>query len=112
MKSIKSMLSVLLLAGTLGWGIAPVWGAGVVSPEGGVLKVVAIPGSNYCHLRFPPIREDTLYWDRPVLEDASTVGLIDFYGPCDHDPLGKDEIRTQRREYKSDLNEENDSDND
>jgi hypothetical protein len=42
------------------------------------------------------MREDSLSWAQPVLDDSSTA-IIDFYGPCDYDPLGKDEIRAQRR---------------
>jgi hypothetical protein len=64
--------------------------------EGVISNATLIPGV-YCHLTFPAIREDTLSWDRPVLKDASEGDIIDFYGPCDHDPLGKDQIASQRR---------------
>ncbi|MGH7926424.1 MAG: hypothetical protein ACREQV_01335 [Candidatus Binatia bacterium] len=50
----------------------------------------------YCHLKFPAIREDTLGTDRPVLKDPSEGDIIDFYGPCNHDPLGKAEVHSQR----------------
>jgi len=93
-KTIKLLLSVLLLAGTLGATVAPGWADGVI------LKVEATPGSNYCHLKFPAIREDTLYWARPVLKDAGSGDIIDFYGPCDHDPLGREEIQAQRTEWE------------
>ena len=99
MKKIKSVLSVLLLPGTLALSVAPVWGA-----EGIITKIVAIPESNYCHMKFPAIREETLYWDRPVLKDASDGDIIDFYGPCDHDPLGKEEILHQRADVERERN--------
>jgi hypothetical protein len=51
--------------------------------------------TSYCHMKFPPIREDTLFSANPVLNE-SAGNIIDFYGPCEHDPLGKDEIRVQR----------------
>jgi hypothetical protein len=35
-------------------------------------------------------------WDRPVLKDPGTGDILDFYGPCNHDPLGRDEIESQR----------------
>ena len=89
MKSIKLLLSVLFLAETFGV-------SAVVSAAEGVLLRVEVPGTNYCHLKFPAIREETLYWSRPVLKDVSTGDIIDFYGPCDHDPLGKEEILAQR----------------
>jgi hypothetical protein len=47
-------------------------------------------------MRFPAIGEDTLSWDRPVLKDKSTGDIIDYYGSCNHDPLGKEEIWAQR----------------
>ena len=52
--------------------------------------------TEYCHLKFPAMREDSLSWERPVL-DSATGPIVDFYGPCDYDPLGVDEIRVQRR---------------
>jgi hypothetical protein len=52
--------------------------------------------ASYCHMQFPPMREDSLSWDRPVF-DENAGNSIDFYGPCDHDPLGADEVKAQRR---------------
>ena len=65
--------------------------------EGVISKVIL--SENYCHLRFPAIREETLYWDRPVLKEPTHGAIIDFYGPSNHDPLGKAEIARQRRAY-------------
>lgn len=98
MKKIKLLLSVLLLVETLASSAEPVWAA-----EGVISKVVADPSTNYCHLKFPAIREETLYWDRPVLKDASEGDIIDFYGPCGHDPLGKEEILRQRADWQRNL---------
>ena len=50
----------------------------------------------FCRLRFPAIREDTLYSDHPVLKDPASGDIIDLYAPCDYDPLGKEEIERQR----------------
>ena len=50
----------------------------------------------------PPIREDTLSWDRPVLNE-NAGNIIDFYGPCDHDPLGAEEVRVQRQMLRNEL---------
>jgi len=33
---------------------------------------------------------------RPVLKDSDD--FVDFYGPCNHDPLGQDEIQAQKIE--------------
>jgi hypothetical protein len=58
----------------------------------------------YCHLKFPAIREDTLYTDRPVLKDPRDGDLIDFYGPCDYDPLGKEAVLRQRADLVRERN--------
>ena len=86
----SSVLANLLLASTLFWGV-PTLDADEMN-----LSVPA-EAAEYCHLKFPAIREDTLSWERPLLDGPSNT--IDFYGPCDHDPLGPDEIRAQRRAH-------------
>jgi hypothetical protein len=91
MKFATSFLAALLLVGSLGVGSALAAAEGVISNE------VIIPGV-YCHLTFPAIREETLTGDHPVLKDPSSGDIIDFYGPCDHEPLGKDEIESQRKQ--------------
>jgi len=68
--------------------------------EEAVIAKVADPSGTYCHLKFPAIKKETLYWDRPVLTDPSEGDIIDFYGPCDYDPLGKDEVLRQRRQLE------------
>jgi len=93
MKITKILPELLLLAGTLAAGAAS-------AGEGGVLaKAQAVLG-NYCHMKFLSIRENTLEQKRPVLKDASSGDIIDFYGTCNHDPLGKEEIQRQRDEQQ------------
>jgi len=94
MKIAKSFFAALLLVGNLA---ATQTAAGA---DGILLKEELAAGSNSCHLQFPAIREETLSWDRPVLKDAGTGDIIDFYGPCAHDPLGKDEIASQRQQLE------------
>jgi hypothetical protein len=65
-----------------------------------VISKVPNQTGEFCHLKFPAIKEETLYWDRPVLKDPSQGDIIDFYGPCNHDPLGKEEIRRQRDDFE------------
>ena len=94
MKAMKLFLSGLVLAGIMDVSIASAAGAvGVIS------KDVATEGS-YCHMKFPAIEERTLGSNRPVLKDPSEGDIIDFYGPCDHDPLGKEEIQSQKRDLQ------------
>jgi hypothetical protein len=91
MKLATSFFAGLLLIGTLGGSSTAIAGNGVIS------KQELTPGS-YCHLKFPAIREETLGSDHPVLSDPSDGDIIDYYGPCDEDPLGKDQIHEQELE--------------
>jgi hypothetical protein len=91
MKIATSFLAALLFVSSLGASSA------FAAAEGVISNAVLTPGS-YCHLTFPAIREETLSWDRPVLKDPSEGDIIDYYGSCDHDPLGQDEIARQRQQ--------------
>ena len=95
MKTATSFVGVLLLVGSLGTSTAFSAAPDVIS------NTVLTPGS-YCHLKFPAIRQETLSWDRPVLKDDSTGDIIDYYGSCDHDPLGADEIGSQKDQLQHD----------
>jgi hypothetical protein len=66
----------------------------------GIISKVANPSGTTCNLKFPAIKEETLYWDRPVLKDPTDGDIIDFYGPCDYDPLGKESVARQRAQYQ------------
>jgi hypothetical protein len=89
MKKSVSLLCNLLLSSTLFWGVPVVEAQETTS---------AIPTDTtaYCHLKFPTMREDTLSWQTPIL-DPLAGNVVDFYGPCDYDPVGLEEIRIQRR---------------
>ena len=99
MTNIKTCLSDMLFLGICSVSPAPLFAA-----EGIVMRSVTGPESNYCHLRFPAILPETLYSDRPVLKDPSDGDIIDFYGPCDYDPLGKEQIRRQRLDLHRERN--------
>jgi hypothetical protein len=49
----------------------------------------------YCHPKFPTMRVDAMSMDHAIL-DPLAGNVADFYGPCDYDPAGLDEIRVQR----------------
>ncbi len=95
MKIATSFLAGLLLIGTLGAS------GTAMAADGIIYKQANTPGS-YCHLKFPApaIRGDTLAGDHPVLTDPSDGDIIDFYGPCDEDPLGKDQVHEQKLEQQ------------
>jgi hypothetical protein len=98
MKKIKVLLSLLLLLGTFSLRDLPAWAAQ------GVIYRSGEPSGNYCHLKFPAIRENTLFSSRPVLKDASDGDIVDFYGPCDYDPLGQQEVIRQRADVVRERN--------
>ena len=89
MKIPTSFLAGLLLIGTLGAT------ATAMAADGVIYKQELTPGS-YCHLKFPAIREETLASDHPVLTDPSDGDIIDYYGSCDENPLGKDQVHEQK----------------
>src|SRR2546430_12577470 len=91
MNNIKSLMSVVFLTGALGLSVASAGAEAVIS------KDVLADGS-YCHTKFESIREDTLASSQPVLKD--TDDIVDFYGACNHDPLGKEEIQSQKIEMQ------------
>jgi hypothetical protein len=96
MKKTISLLSSLLLCSTLFWDVPAVGASEIVKTE-----VADFAG--YCHMKFAPMSEATLSWDRPELNTEAEKS-IDFYGPCDYDPTGAAESRTQRGLWLRDLN--------
>jgi hypothetical protein len=65
-----------------------------------VISKVPDPSGTFCHLKFPAITDDTLFSDHPVLKDPSEGDIIDFYGPCNYDPLGREAILRQRFDHR------------
>jgi hypothetical protein len=99
MKIATSFLAALLFTGTLGT-------LNNAIAQDGILSKDEFAGTGYCHMKFSAIDQSTLGNDRPVLESStggsadrfSAIGVTDFYGPCDENPLGQDQIRTQKLE--------------
>jgi hypothetical protein len=89
MKSIKTSVSFLFFTAAVGLSTAP------AAHAAGVIAKDVFGADSYCHLKFPAIEEKTLGTPHPVLKDPGSGDIIDFYGPCHHDPLGEDEIRAQ-----------------
>ena len=91
MKIATSFLAALLFTGTLG-------ALNNAKAEDGILSKDQFTGTSYCHEKFPAIRQSTLGDDQPALKDSSTGDVVDFYGPCDENPLGQDQIQEQKLE--------------
>ena len=101
MARIGLLISCLGLVGSLGLSIVDLWGAE------GVIRRVPVPGTNYCRLSFPAIREETLSSAQPVLKDLRDGDIVDYYGPCDYDPAGKEEVARQKAELRRDRHNDN-----
>ena len=93
MKRIESVLSALVLVGSL------IASGAALADDGVVLKQEQTAGT-YCHMKFPAIRRSSLGNDQAALNDSSSDNLVDFYGPCDENPTGKDQIQSQRLEQQ------------
>ena len=89
MKMATLFLAALLFTGILG-------GLNNAMAEDGILQKDQFAGTDYCHLKFPAIARHTLGDDQPGLSSKDDV--IDFYGPCDENPLGQDQIQAQKRD--------------
>ena len=61
----------------------------------GILSKDEFTAGSYCHMKFPAIDEETLGDDRPVLTQTD---IIDFYGSCDENPVGEDQVQAQMLE--------------
>lgn len=90
MKANKLFLAGMILAGS-------VLGNSLARAE---MLVEPLDMTSYCHMKFPPITEASLFGDAPVLNEA-TGNTIDFYGSCAHDPLGAEEVAAQRALHRS-----------
>jgi hypothetical protein len=101
MARLKALYSMLFLTGTLVLLCSSLLGAAE-----GIISKVPDPSGQYCHLRFPAIRKETIGSNRPVLKDPTEGDIIDFYGPCDYDPLGKAEDQRQRKDLIREFNRE------
>jgi hypothetical protein len=88
MKSAK----IFLIGGCLIVALAPQISS---AAPAAIVSQDAFTDGSYCHIKFPAILERTLGTAQPVLKDASSGDIIDFYGPCSHDPLGEDEVHEQ-----------------
>ena len=91
MKIATSILAAVLFTGTLGV-------VNTATGADGILSKDQLTGGSYCHEKFPAIRQSTLDDNQPALKDSSTGDVIDFYGPCDENPVGKDQVQAQRIE--------------
>jgi hypothetical protein len=96
MKFLKTAATVILLTGSI---------AGSALAADGVLSKEEVTPGSYCHTKFPAINEATLSSDQPELKSSTSADVIDFYGPCDERPTGKDQVIEQKQEQERDWRE-------
>ena len=89
MKNVKSLLAALILLGSITASGAALAADGIIS------KTEDVPGS-YCHEKFPAMEGRTLASDDPVLKSADSGDVIDYYGPCNENPVGEDQVQEQK----------------
>ena len=88
MKIATPFLAALLLTGTLG-------AFNNATAQDGVISKAELSADSYCHEKFPAIRQSTLDDSQRAVKSSSTGDVIDFYGPCNEKPTGKDQDQTQ-----------------
>lgn len=96
----KGTFSAFIVAAAMGAGAyqaAPVKGVTVSDPAS---------AESYCHLKFPAIRSSTLGTSHPRLKSAASGDVVDYYGPCNHNPRGvsqawEQEVQHQDQEERS-----------
>ncbi len=106
MNRMQLSILVLLLGVLIGYSPVAVLAQQAPAVQGvkaGVIEATALnKAGTYCHLRFPAIDPQTLSSKTPTLQAADSGDIVDFYGACDHDPLGYDEVCRQRMQFESD----------
>ena len=92
MKNAKTFLAALVLLGN-------VVATGSVLAADGVISKDEITTGSYCHMKFPAIEARSLGSDNPVPKNAASGDVIDYYGPCNENPVGQDQVQEQRLEF-------------
>jgi len=87
-KNFKSVaLSALLAAGL------PVGASHALASDAGIVyKQAASEDSNYCHIKYMALTQESLQSGVPEFNPSD---IVDRYGPCDFDPKSSEEVRNQ-----------------
>ena len=98
MKRIQLCLSLVVFLAVLGY--TPIAALAQMKPPKGVKPGVIAAmelgkDSNFCHLRFPSIKGSSFGSGKLELKPPESGDIVDYYGACDHDPLGKEEADRQ-----------------
>ncbi|HVO94832.1 MAG TPA: hypothetical protein VMT22_18415 [Terriglobales bacterium] len=97
MKQVKLALAVAVALSLYGSNVVLAQVSGVKGVKPGVISAVPLnKAGTFCHLKFPAIQPSTLSTNKPQLKSKDSGDIVDFYGACDHDPVGYDEVCRQR----------------
>lgn len=97
MKLATSFLAGLLVIGSLGAvNSARAEEVVLVQQEFTVITEPEFSPSDYCHEQFRSMSGTSLAGNHPELNP--TGDIIDFYGSCNENPTGKDQVQSQRIE--------------
>ena len=88
MKTAKTIFAALLLVGNIAT-------SGLALADDALIEKDVAPGT-YCHQKFQAIDPSTLDSDNPSLRSSTSGDVIDYYGPCDETPDGKDQVWQQK----------------
>jgi hypothetical protein len=91
MKTTKTFFAALLL-------LSNIVASGTALAADRVISTDQLAAGSYCHMKFPAIEEKSLGSNNPVLKSSMSGDLIDFYGPCDENPVGHDQVQEQKFE--------------
>jgi hypothetical protein len=101
MKNAKTFLAALFLLGNI---VA----SGTALAADGVVSKNELTAGSYCHTKFPAIDGRSLDSNTPVLKSRSSGDIIDFYGPCDENPTGQDQVQAQQLDREHQWDKESD----
>ena len=94
MKNAKALLAaVILLANITASGTALAADDGVISKE-------PLTPDSYCHEKFPAMKSGSLDDNKPTLKSPTSGDVVDYYGPCNESPTGKDQVNEQKLEFE------------
>jgi hypothetical protein len=93
MKNSKTFLAALILFGSVA-------ASGMALADDGVISKDVLTPRSYCHEKFPAMQARSLGTDDPTLKSAASGDIIDFYGPCDENPTGQDQVQEQKLEQE------------
>jgi len=91
MKNAKPLLAALLFLGNIAAGSTVLAADGVISKD-------ELSTDSYCHEKFPAMSDKTVASDDPTLKSQGSGDVIDYYGPCNEKPTGKDQTEEQEIE--------------